>query len=404
MTFYRFGVLLSLFLFVDLEQLDDQQQSCTVTDKQNNLAYQQLCSQRSTYESPRGTPPPSPLTQVSAAVSSSLSQGQAESAAASLPVTTPFAPEQAAENTGQAECSSLQSVLHSQPGSPSHMATSTEDHCKAQLPLNPPVQALQQIDENTGIPDTEAECCTAGLPKQIQPIPAQAAEVCPLPVVSDATILEQQPPTQIPHLLDGSHPGLIQHSFRGQIIPASAVPDPLIVAAPQLSSPPHASVAASQPPIMPTQAQSVPCSGLAVGAPQPPCAVESDGEGPPRVDFADNTIKSLDEKLRNLLYQEYVPTSSASAATPDNFVPLDQGDGEFNLAPLPMLVLDLKEPGSKVSSAGMDINAAEDQSTPSATSEVPFSPALASLLVYAPFACKLCNSRYVWRMFFLKKL
>lgn len=364
------------FLFVDLDQLDDQQQNCTVTDKQNNLVYQQLCSPRSAYESPRGTPPPSPLTQVSATVSSSLSEGQAETSGTSLPVTTPFAP--AAENTGQAEFLPPQSALHSQPGSPSHMETSTEDHFEAQLPLNPPLQALQQINENTGVSDAEAECCTAGLPKLIQPIPVQAAEVCPLPVVSDATILEQQPPTQIPHLLDGSHPSLIHHSFRGQIIPVSAVPDPLIVAAPQLSSPPQASVAASQPHTMPAQAQSVPCAGLPVSAPQPPCAVESDGEGPPRVDFADNTIKTLDEKLRNLLYQEYVPTSSASAATPDNFVPLDQGDGEFNLAPLPALVLDMKELSSKVLSAGMDVNATEDQSIPSATSEVPFSPALAS--------------------------
>ncbi|CAH2313147.1 Hypothetical predicted protein [Pelobates cultripes] len=44
---------------------------------------------------------------------------------------------------------------------------------------------------------------------------------------------------------------------------------------------------------------------------------ESDGEGPPRVEFADDTIKSLDEKLRTLLYQEYPPTN-LSAATPEN--------------------------------------------------------------------------------------
>nr|XP_056707574.1 serine/threonine-protein kinase WNK2 [Euleptes europaea] len=349
------------------EQLDDQQQSSTVTDKQNNIAHHQLCSQRSAYESPRGTPPP-PLTQVSAAVSSSLSQSQAETSAASLPATAPFALEQAAENIGQAECPPLRSALRSQPSSPSHTATSAEDHFDVQLPINPPMQALQRIDANTSVPDAEAERCTAGLPKLIQPIPAQAAEVCPLSVVSDATILEQQPPTQIPHLSDGSQASLIQHSFGGQMIPMSAVPEPLIVAATQLSSPPHGSVVASQPHIMPTQAQSVPSTGLAGNAPQPPCAVESDGEGPPRVDFADNTIKSLDEKLRNLLYQEYVPTSSASAATPDSFVPLDQGDGEFNLAPLSTLVLDLKELSCKVPSTGTDVNA-EDQSTPSATSE-----------------------------------
>uniref|UniRef100_A0A287D9I2 WNK lysine deficient protein kinase 2 n=1 Tax=Ictidomys tridecemlineatus TaxID=43179 RepID=A0A287D9I2_ICTTR len=78
---------------------------------------------------------------------------------------------------------------------------------------------------------------------------------------------------------------------------------------PQLSTAVGAiSLAASQlpsPPLGPT------------APPQPPSALESDGEGPPpRVGFVDSTIKSLDEKLRTLLYQEHVPTSSASAGTP----------------------------------------------------------------------------------------
>uniref|UniRef100_A0A8C2UJA0 non-specific serine/threonine protein kinase n=1 Tax=Chinchilla lanigera TaxID=34839 RepID=A0A8C2UJA0_CHILA len=63
--------------------------------------------------------------------------------------------------------------------------------------------------------------------------------------------------------------------------------------------------------------------------PPPPLAQESDGEGPPpRVGFVDNTIKSLDEKLRTLLYQEHVPTSSASAGTP-----VEAGDRDFSLEP-----------------------------------------------------------------------
>ncbi|XP_078517738.1 serine/threonine-protein kinase WNK2 [Lissotriton helveticus] len=49
---------------------------------------------------------------------------------------------------------------------------------------------------------------------------------------------------------------------------------------------------------------------------------ESDGEGPPRVDFSDNTIKSLDEKLRTLLYQEYAPTCPLGE-TPENGAQLD---------------------------------------------------------------------------------
>lgn len=39
---------------------------------------------------------------------------------------------------------------------------------------------------------------------------------------------------------------------------------------------------------------------------------ESDSEGPRRVDFVDRTIKTLDEKLRNLLYQEHAPSQTSS--------------------------------------------------------------------------------------------
>ncbi|XP_077369315.1 serine/threonine-protein kinase WNK2 isoform X2 [Festucalex cinctus] len=41
---------------------------------------------------------------------------------------------------------------------------------------------------------------------------------------------------------------------------------------------------------------------------------ESDGEGPRRVEFADRTIQTLDEKLRNLLYQEHAPSQPSGAA------------------------------------------------------------------------------------------
>ncbi|RMB99916.1 hypothetical protein DUI87_23324 [Hirundo rustica rustica] len=100
-------------------------------------------------------------------------------------------------------------------------------------------------------------------------------------------------------------------------------------------------------------------AGAGVGPLQqqnPPGAAESDGEGPPRVDFVDNTIKSLDEKLRNLLYQEYVPTSSASAGTPDTSVPPEQGDSEFTVeeqAPAP--APDGREPGYSIPDPGQEV-------------------------------------------------
>uniref|UniRef100_A0A8D2KX21 WNK lysine deficient protein kinase 2 n=1 Tax=Varanus komodoensis TaxID=61221 RepID=A0A8D2KX21_VARKO len=341
----------------DLEQLDDQQQSSTVTDKQTNAAYQQFSKQRSSYESPRGTPPPSPLTHVSAQPpSTSLSQVQPE--ITTLPPAAPSALDQAAESTGQLE----QPVAPSQPDTSAYSKTSHEEHAEVQQALNAPLQAPQRREGATCVPDAEAEHSAAGLPKLLQPGPVQASEVSSPPLLPSAALLEHQPPTQVSSLPDSSQPGQMQRSFVGQILPVTAVPDPQSLAAPQLSSPPHVSAAAPQHHVMPAQAPPAPSSGLATSAPQPPCAVESDGEGPPRVDFADNTIKSLDEKLRNLLYQEYVPTSSASAATPDSFLPLDQGDSEFNLEPLPTIVLDLKVPGT-----GMDVHVAEDQPAPSTT-------------------------------------
>eukprot|EP00064_Thunnus_orientalis_P001711 superscaffoldBa00000119_g1714 len=42
---------------------------------------------------------------------------------------------------------------------------------------------------------------------------------------------------------------------------------------------------------------------------------ESDGEGPRRVEFVDRTIKTLDEKLRNLLYQEHAPSQPSSSTS-----------------------------------------------------------------------------------------
>ncbi|XP_050973697.1 serine/threonine-protein kinase WNK2-like isoform X2 [Labeo rohita] len=55
---------------------------------------------------------------------------------------------------------------------------------------------------------------------------------------------------------------------------------------------------------------------------------ESDGEGPPRLEFADRTIKTLDEKLRNLLYQEHHPSQTTSSASePPGSPPLSDSQG-----------------------------------------------------------------------------
>ncbi|XP_036917556.1 serine/threonine-protein kinase WNK3 [Sturnira hondurensis] len=56
--------------------------------------------------------------------------------------------------------------------------------------------------------------------------------------------------------------------------------------------------------VVPTQTPSLEPTTLL-----PTTILESDGERPPKMEFADNRIKTLDEKLRNLLYQEHSITS-----------------------------------------------------------------------------------------------
>lgn len=56
-------------------------------------------------------------------------------------------------------------------------------------------------------------------------------------------------------------------------------------------------------------------SSQSSGHQQPGGPGESDSEGPRRVEFVDRTIKTLDEKLRNLLYQEHAPSQPSSAAS-----------------------------------------------------------------------------------------
>ncbi|XP_030424000.1 serine/threonine-protein kinase WNK2 isoform X8 [Gopherus evgoodei] len=373
----------------DPEQSDDQQMGSAVTDTPSVFFCHQLPSQTSVFDSPCGTP--APLAQVPAAASSAVLQTKAEILAATLPGTAPHVPEQFVTNVGQPEYPPLHLVMPSQPDASAHNAASLEGPSDAQLAPKSSLQTLQEMDEDSCIPDVEISCCTVRPPSSILTVPAQGAEFCPVPALSDVVILELQPAPQIPQVSEASQPGVMRHSFVNQLLPGGVVSDPLSLTGSQLQSPPQLPVAVSQQHTMLTQSQPVTCTGLGVGPLQPPCAVESDGEGPPRVDFADDTIKSLDEKLRNLLYQECVPTSAASAGTPDSFVPLEQGESELaSLPPLneeliPTLVLDSREPGLNVPDTFQEANAAQDQCVSLVPSAMPPYPVLASQALTVPF-------------------
>ncbi|XP_077073768.1 serine/threonine-protein kinase WNK2 isoform X2 [Siphateles boraxobius] len=100
-------------------------------------------------------------------------------------------------------------------------------------------------------------------------------------------------------------------------------------------------ISQSQPPIISqSQSQSISQSQppSPTHQPQPATApqvqpAESDGEGPPRLEFTDRTIKTLDEKLRNLLYQEYHPSQTTSSASePPGSPPLSDSQGSDGAA------------------------------------------------------------------------
>lgn len=62
---------------------------------------------------------------------------------------------------------------------------------------------------------------------------------------------------------------------------------------------------------------------------QPSSVAESDSEGPPKIEYVDNRIKTLDEKLRNLLYQEYssgAPVAGGATSCPSTASSLVGGD------------------------------------------------------------------------------
>ncbi|KAM6256763.1 serine/threonine-protein kinase WNK2 [Porphyrio hochstetteri] len=344
----------------DLEQSDDQQASSAVTDPPGVIAGQPLPLPAGVCDSPMGASPS--LAPVPAAASSATLPSQAEFSTPTLPGSAPNIPEQVAANGGQPEYSPLKAAMPAQLGVPAPHAPLLEEPSDTLLPA----QHLQpQADEGTCVPDVEIACCSVGQHKSVPAAPSKAAELCPLPVLPDAVVLERQPAAQVPHLPEAGPPGMMQHSFMTQAFPAAATSDPLALAGSQLQSPTQVPAAASQPHAVLSQAQPVACAGVGISLlqQQQPGTAESDGEGPPRVDFVDNTIKSLDEKLRNLLYQEYVPTSSASAGTPDTSVPLEQGDSEFNLPPFPeeqAPVLDLREPGRAAADTGQEAKAAAE--------------------------------------------
>ncbi|XP_047436071.1 serine/threonine-protein kinase WNK3 isoform X5 [Mugil cephalus] len=100
------------------------------------------------------------------------------------------------------------------------------------------------------------------------------------------------------------------------------------------SAPFHPSSDSSLPPLHLGSAEtSVPTLSLTMtpSPAQPSSVAESDSEGPPKIEYVDNRIKTLDEKLRNLLYQEYssgAAPAGGAASGPASAAPASAGGDE----------------------------------------------------------------------------
>ncbi|XP_072928285.1 serine/threonine-protein kinase WNK2 isoform X1 [Hemitrygon akajei] len=144
-------------------------------------------------------------------------------------------------------------------------------------------------------------------------LPTQSADPSPL----HSLFLEQQPVMQA-YVPDISQSVLMQ-PFTNQIqssVSISGTVSNTSSSQPQSPAPVPASINQQYP--AQTQSQSITVTGVISSQQQLSLVVESDVEGPRKIEFIDKTIKSLDEKLRTLLYQEHggiLPVHSATESS-----------------------------------------------------------------------------------------
>ncbi|XP_030641126.1 serine/threonine-protein kinase WNK2 [Chanos chanos] len=170
----------------------------------------------------------------------------------------------------------------------------------AQSAENPPPPQQTAPSMVSDIP-----CCPIGPPVSLK----KGASTSQQPANHDAS------PNVDPQPGQSKQPVVLQQPFAKPIPPVSVGTATKAQSEPQ--SPTHHSQQALPATTGPTPSQAAQ-AGL----------TESDGEGPPRLEFTDRTIKTLDEKLRNLLYQEYNPSQTTSSASdPSGSPPVSDSQG-----------------------------------------------------------------------------
>ncbi|XP_051947731.1 serine/threonine-protein kinase WNK3-like [Xyrauchen texanus] len=154
---------------------------------------------------------------------------------------------------------------------------------------------------------------------QFQPVIPQQLSSEQTHVVQPQTLLQQVPhdmlhsqpmaQTAVPQAVQKQES--LQHSESELSMCKASIEDTI-----SHSALPHPSLDTSLPPLPLTETALPPLSYTFTPSPaQPSSVAESDSEGPPKIEFVDNRIKTLDEKLRTLLYQEHSGTTLGSGTT-----------------------------------------------------------------------------------------
>ncbi|XP_034447169.1 serine/threonine-protein kinase WNK2-like isoform X3 [Hippoglossus hippoglossus] len=212
----------------------------------------------------------------------------------------------------------------------------------AQSSVQPPDQNIGKSRVQQTQPCVTKHAIAAGVRHQ-NSLPVEEPCISAVSMVTEIPCCAIVPPVSLDvNAIDKGAAGVLASSQTNQPIEKAS---PIGELPPQLAS--HQSVVLQQPYATPMQ------PGTVTSQPQSPAHQtsqnsqssshqqpasggpgESDSEGPRRVEFVDRTIKTLDEKLRNLLYQEHAPsqppssTSDPQASSTEGVVTPPVSDGQ----------------------------------------------------------------------------
>ncbi|XP_017161202.1 serine/threonine-protein kinase WNK2 isoform X6 [Poecilia reticulata] len=186
--------------------------------------------------------------------------------------------------------------------------------------VQPPDQVIGESEVQQSQPSVSKRTGTTGIVNHDGSFPVEESSLSAVSMVADMPCCAIVPPVSVDANVtdkEARAAGVLISSLNNQ---ANQTASPTEEQAPQL---------ASQQPVVLQQPYATPIQpGTVTSQPQSPAHQnptlsqqqcggqgESDGEGPPRGEFVDRTIKTLDEKLRNLLYQEHPPSQPSSTAS-----------------------------------------------------------------------------------------